>query len=193
MSSPDEHVTGLYFSGKTPRKSVVSNPRPVDGSRVGQATDGSALLRIVVEPSGLPYAAALSGGFVSTALTHLYVGAGASELNPVMRALIAAVGLDAMVVVKTTVLVVGYWGYCWLRGLTRSSLVTGFAWASSMLYVADAVHNIRVVLAAPVLVPVEHAEAVLFATAVLAGLVFWPRWRFVLLVSRAANTLYSRS
>lgn len=147
----------------------------------------------MVEPSGLPYAAALFGGLVSTALTHLYVGAGASELNPVMRTVIAAVGLDAMVVVKTVVLVGGYWGYCWLRGRTPSFLVTGFAWGSSVLYVADAVHNIRVALAAPVFVPVGHAEVVLFATAATAGLVFWPRWLFVSLVARTANTLSSRS
>lgn len=194
MSSPEERVTGVYFSGKTSRHSFVGNPRQVDGSRVGrEPSGGSAFVRTMVGPSGLPYAAALLGGFVSAALTHLYVGAGASELNPVMRRLIATVGLDAMVVVKTVVLVGGYWGYCWLWGIARSYLVTGFAWGSSMLYVADAVHNIRVALTAPILVPVDHAEVVLFGTVALAGLIFWPRWRFVSLVARTVTAVYSRS
>lgn len=133
--------------------------------------------RYVLSPSGLPYAVALAAGMVSAVLTYRYVGAGARELNPVMRAIIAAVGLRAMVVVKVGLLVAAYWAYAWLRSETSGRVVAAAAWLGALIHLADAVHDLRVAVQAPIAPPVSLPDVGLFVAAAVAGVVLWPRWR----------------
>lgn len=140
---------------------------------------GSTVRRYALAPSGLPYAAALLGGTASTVLTYRFVGAGARELNPVMRALIDVVGLDGMIVVKMALLVSAYWAYAWLRQHVPPRVITAAAWAAALIHLTDGVHDARVALRAQVVtnVAVTPTDVVLFGVLVTAGVVLWPRWR----------------
>jgi hypothetical protein len=133
--------------------------------------------RWVLQPSGAPYAGALAGGLVSAVLTYQYVGAGAHELNPVMRALIATAGIHAMVVLKVTLLVAAYWAYGWLRSELPTRAVSAAAWLGALVHLADAAHDLRVALGAPFTPPVTAADLALFAGVAVAGVLLWPRWR----------------
>jgi len=133
--------------------------------------------RWVLQPSGAPYAGALAGGLVSAVLTYQYVGAGAHELNPVMRALIATAGIHAMVVLKVTLLVAAYWAYGWLRSELPTRAGSAAAWLGALVHLADAAHDLRVALGAPFTPPVTAADLALFAGVAVAGVLLWPRWR----------------
>jgi hypothetical protein len=133
--------------------------------------------RWVLQPSGAPYAGALAGGLVSAVLTYQYVGAGAHELNPVMRALIATAGIHAMVVLKVMLLVAAYWAYGWLRSELPTRVVSAAAWLGALVHLADAAHDLRVALGAPFTPPVTVADLALFAGVAVAGVLLWPRWR----------------
>lgn len=137
----------------------------------------ASLGRPLLAPSGAPYAAALAGGLVSAVLTYRYVGAGAHELNPVMRALIAAAGVRAMLVLKVALLVGAYWAYAWLRSALPARTVSAAAWVGALVNLADAAHDLRVALAAPVAPPVAAGDLALFAGVTVAGVLLWPRWR----------------
>lgn len=118
---------------------------------------------------GAAYAAAFAGCLVSSALTYAYVGGPARELNPVLRAVIGAVGLEWMVVVRVTVAVAGYWGYYLLgRFSGRERTAVALGWLTALVYVADGLHDLRVAVAAGATVPVEIAVGV-----VLTALVGW--------------------
>lgn len=154
--------------------------RPTGEQTVDYRSDtGAEPRRSALAPSGLPYAAALLGGAASTVLTYRFVGAGARELNPVMRALIDVVGLDGMIVVKMALLVSAYWAYAWLRSRAPSTVLTAAAWAAALIHLGDGLHDARVALRAQVVtnVAVTPTDVVLFGVLVTAGVVLWPRWR----------------
>lgn len=111
------------------------------------------------------YAVALAGSLASAGLTYVYVGNGAHELNPVVRAIIAVGGLEAMVMVKTAVVIGGYHGYVHLVPPLSPRLVVGFAWVGSLFNLGDALYDLRVALRAG---GVPFAD-VLAATVLVAG------------------------
>lgn len=125
---------------------------------------------------GTAYAAAFAGCLVSSALTYAYVGGPARELNPVLRAVIGAVGLEWMVVLRIAVALGGYWGYYLLgrlSGQERTAVVLG--WLTALVYVADGLHDLRVAIAAGATMPVEIAIGVALTAVVgSAGVVFRP-------------------
>lgn len=125
---------------------------------------------------GAAYAAAFAGCLVSTALTYAYVGGPARELNPVLRAVIGAVGLEWMIVVRVAVAVGGYWGYYLLGRLSgRERTAVALGWLTAAVYVADGLHDLRVAIAAGASMPVEIAIGVtLTALAGCVGVVFRP-------------------
>lgn len=125
---------------------------------------------------GAAYAAAFAGCLVSSALTYAYVGGPARELNPVLRTVIGAVGLEWMIVVRVAVAVGGYWGYYLLGRLSgRERTAVALGWVTALVYVADGLHDLRVALAAGPVVPVEIAIGVaLAALAGWVGVVFRP-------------------
>lgn len=90
------------------------------------------------------YAVALAGSLVSAGLTYVYVGNGARELNPVVRAIIATGGLEAMVLVKTGVIIGCYHGYVYLAPPLSPRLVVGFAWLGSLFNLGDALYDLSV-------------------------------------------------
>lgn len=102
------------------------------------------------------YAVALGACLVTSWLTHVYVGAGATELNPVVRWSLAAVGHPATTLARALVLILAYWCYLglWLAGASRS-LVVGFAWLGAAVHVLDAAHDLRQALLAGVLPPFD--------------------------------------
>lgn len=146
------------------------------------------LRRSALSPSGLPYAGALAGGLVSAVLTYQYVGAGAHELNPVMRALIATAGIRAMVVVKVALLVAAYWAYAWLRSELPGRTVAAAAWVGALVHLTDAVHDLRMALRAPFTPPVAAADVALFVCVTAAAVLLWPRWQ----VPRRLSALVAR-
>ncbi|WP_138799174.1 hypothetical protein [Halostella sp. PRR32] len=107
-----------------------------------------------VEPAsrrtfGAAYWAALAGCLVSSALTYAYVGGAARELNPVLRAVIGTAGLEVMILVKIVAAVGGYWGYYLLGRVTgKVRVATTLGWVAAVVYVADALHDLRVAMAA---------------------------------------------
>lgn len=110
---------------------------------------------------GAAYAAALAGCLASSALTYAYVGGPARELNPVLRAVIGAVGLEWMIVVRVAVAVGGYWGYYLLGRLSgRERTAVALGWLTAVVYVADGLHDLRVAIAASASMPVEIAIGV---------------------------------
>lgn len=119
------------------------------------------------------YTVALVASLVSSWLTTVYVGAGAVELNPVIRWLIGAVGFDGMVLVRGLLLVGAYWGYLTLGvlGMGRGP-VLGFAWLGATVHVLDAAHDLREVLVAGWLPAVEiwAVTAPVLVVAALGGL-----------------------
>lgn len=123
------------------------------------------------------YAVALAGNLTVTFLTYVYVGTGGVyEANPVMAAIIASVGLEGMVAVRTAVLVGSYWGYAALRVRTTwSTAVVAFAWAGAALQVVNLAADLRVVaLVGPPAVGELLAGIAVIVPALLAGFVFRP-------------------
>lgn len=95
------------------------------------------------------YAVALCASLCTSWLTHVYVGAGARELNPVTRWLIAGIGLDGTVVVRSLLLIACYHAYGWIDALTGGSVsLAGFGWIGALVNVLDAAHDLGVVLLA---------------------------------------------
>jgi hypothetical protein len=125
---------------------------------------------------GAAYAAAFAGCLVSSALTYAYVGGPARELNPVLRAVIGAVGLEWMIVLRVVVALGGYWGYYLLGRLSgREQTAVVLGWLTALVYVADGLHDLRVAIAAGVAMPVEIAIGVALTAVVgLTGVVFRP-------------------
>jgi hypothetical protein len=98
---------------------------------------------------GTAYAAALVGCLVSSVLTFAYVGGPARELNPVLRAVIGVVGLEAMVLLRVAVAAVGYWAYFLLAQLSGSGrAAVALAWVTALVYVGDGLHDVRVAVTA---------------------------------------------
>lgn len=122
------------------------------------------------------YLTALVGGLLSAWLTYTYVGAGARELNPVLRVVIAAIGLEAMVFLKTVVVIVCFRGYSLLAAYCSPGTMLAFAWTGAMVNAADAVHDTSVALAAgwPPSADVLVGGSLLLVCAAL-GVVFRPR------------------
>jgi hypothetical protein len=124
-------------------------------------------------PFRAAYAVALGASLVSSWLTTVYVGAGAVELNPVVRWLIDTLGFGGMVVARGLVLVAAYWGYLALGLLgARRRLVVGFAWLGAAVHVLDAAHDLREAVTAgwlPAIEPLAVTAPVLVA-ALLGGL-----------------------
>lgn len=119
------------------------------------------------------YLTAVASSLVSTALTYVYVGAGARELNPVMLALIDGVGLWLALFVRTLVIVSCYWGYAIMAtGGFRSAV--GFAWSGAVVHVLDAGHDLRVALAAGPVGDPGESIAVLLLVCLGVGLLFRP-------------------
>lgn len=121
------------------------------------------------------YLTAIASSLVSTALTYVYVGAGARELNPVLVAAIDQFGIWLALLLRTLVVVGCYWVYAlfvsW--GLPGS---VGFAWSGAVIHLADAGHDARVaVTAGPVGDPGTRLAALL-ALCLAVGLVFRPPW-----------------
>lgn len=92
------------------------------------------------------YAVALAGSLAVSFLTYVYVGSGGvHEANPVTAAIIASVGLEAMVAVRTAVLVGSYWCYAAVRARTSwSTAVIAFAWAGAAMQVVNLAADLRV-------------------------------------------------
>lgn len=134
-----------------------------------------------VEPAsrrtfGAAYWAALAGCLVSSALTYAYVEGAARELNPVLRAVIGMAGLEVMVLVKIVAAIGGYWGYYLIGRVTgQVRVATTLGWVSAVVYVADALHDLRVAMAAgpPGLVDVAPG-IVLVLVATWAGVALRP-------------------
>jgi hypothetical protein len=107
-----------------------------------------------VEPAsrrtfGAAYWTALAGCLVSSALTYAYVGGRARELNPLLRGVIGTAGLEVMVLVKIVAALGGYWGYYLLGRVTgRVRVATALAWVAAVVYLLDALHDLRVALSA---------------------------------------------
>jgi hypothetical protein len=121
------------------------------------------------------YAVTLAGTLVSGWLTYLYVGAGARELNPVIVALVDAVGFEWMVLVKVAVVVVCFRAYSFLARVTAPGPVLGFAWLAASIHLFDAAHDVGVVLDAGWLPADRLALATLLVVAgLVAGLVLRP-------------------
>lgn len=89
------------------------------------------------------YLTAFLSSLVSTSLTYVYVGAGARELNPVLAALIAELGLWLALLFRTLVLVGCYWLYTFLAAQRLTGAVT-FAWSGAAIHLLDAGHDLRV-------------------------------------------------
>lgn len=137
--------------------------------------------RNTVEPAsrrtfGAAYWAALAGCLVSSALTYAYVGGAARELNPVLRALIGTAGLEVMVLAKIVAAIGGYWGYYLIGRVTgKARVATLLGWVSAVVYVADALHDLRVALVAGPPGLIDAAPGiVLVLAATWAGVVFRP-------------------
>lgn len=149
------------------------NDVPVTSHLVGARPDEEALDRAFV----VAYAVALAGNLAVSFLTYVYVGTGsAHEANPVTAAIIASIGLEGMVVVRTAVLVGSYRCYAAVRAWTSwSTAVIAFAWIGAALQLANLAADLRV--AALVGLP-AHGELVagltVVAPALLAGVVLRP-------------------
>jgi hypothetical protein len=132
--------------------------------------------RVAYRPFGTAYAAALVGCLVSSVLTFAYVGGPARELNPVLRAVIGVVGLEAMVLLRVLVAAVGYWGYFLVAQLSGSGrAAAALAWLTALVYVGDGLHDLRVAAAAGPPDPVVAAVGgLLLAVAAAIGVAFRP-------------------
>lgn len=121
------------------------------------------------------YLTTLASALVSGGLTYAYVQAGARELNPVMLALIAAVGIETATLLKIAVVVGCFHGYSLLASYCSPALVVGFAWLAASIHVADAVFDLGVALLAG-WVPVDGAVVggVLVVAGGVLGLLFRP-------------------
>lgn len=122
------------------------------------------------------YAAALGGSLLASWLTVVYLGPGVREANPITAAVIATLGLEGMVAVRTGVLVAGYWGYAHVRAATSwTVLPVAFAWLGALVNLADAVSNLRV---ATILGPPGPSELVgslgVLMLALIAGVLLRP-------------------
>lgn len=119
------------------------------------------------------YLTAVASSLVSTALTYVYVGAGARELNPVMVALIDGLGLWLALLLRTLVIVGCYWGYALLAsGGFRSAVA--FAWSGATVHVMDAGHDVHVALAAGPVGDPGTSIAALLLVCLAVGLLLRP-------------------
>jgi hypothetical protein len=141
----------------------------------------TSVARGSVEPAsrrtfGTAYWTALAGSLVSSALTYAYVGGPARELNPVLRGVIGMAGLEVMVLVKIVAALGGYWGYYLLGRVTgRVRVATALAWVSAVVYLLDALHDLRVALLAGPPNPVAVLPGVLLVLlATWVGVTFRP-------------------
>lgn len=117
------------------------------------ATDGQSTAvddRTLTRVYRAAYAAALAGSLASAGLTYVYVGNGARELNPVVRAIIASVGLEGMVLVKTAIIVGCYHGYVRLVPPVSPQVMVAVAWVGSMVNLANGVYDLSVAVRAGV-------------------------------------------
>lgn len=123
------------------------------------------------------YATTFASALVSGGLTHLYVGPGVRELNPVTHGLIAWLGPGGMVAARFFVVIAAFWGYHLLRG-RWPVLTVAFAWIGALIHLLDAIHDARVALAAAEIgfVPVGDVPALLVVLAVgtAAGILLRP-------------------
>lgn len=125
------------------------------------------------------YVVALSGSLAVSLLTYVYVGPGAQgvrEANPVTASIIAAIGLEGMVAVRTAVLIGSYWCYAYFRAWTGwSAVAIGFAWLGATLQVVNLVADLRVAFLAgfPSTAGLLTGLAVV-VPALLAGVLFRP-------------------
>lgn len=94
------------------------------------------------------YATALVGSLVSAGLTYVYLQNGAHELNPVVRTIIAVAGLEAMVLVKTAIIVGCYHGYVHLVPPMSTRVVLGFAWLGALINLGNALYDMSVAVRA---------------------------------------------
>jgi hypothetical protein len=90
------------------------------------------------------YFTTLTSALLSGWLTYTYVQAGARELNPVMLALIATLGIEAATLVKVGVVVTCFHGYSFLAGYCSPPVVVGFAWLAAAVHLADAAFDLGV-------------------------------------------------
>ncbi|WP_135822868.1 hypothetical protein [Halostella litorea] len=125
---------------------------------------------------GDAYAAALAGCLVSSTLTFAYVGGPARELNPVLRAVIGVVGLEAMVLLRVAVAAVGYWAYFLLAQVSEAGrAAAALGWLTALVYVGDGLHDVRVAVAAgPPEPSVAAVGGLLLAAAATVGVAFRP-------------------
>lgn len=121
------------------------------------------------------YLTALVGGLISAWLTYTYVGNGARELNPILRFIIGVIGLEAMVFLKTAVVIGCFRGYSMLAAYCSPWTVLTFAWIGAFVNAANAVHDTLVAVTAgwPPSADVLVGGALLFICAML-GVLFRP-------------------
>lgn len=122
------------------------------------------------------YAVALAANVAVSFLTYVYVGfASVHEANPVTAGIIASLGLEGMVAVRTAVLIGSYWCYAALRARTWSTLVVSFAWVGAVLQLLNLAADLRVAALAGLPAAGELLVGlVVVAPALLAGLVLSP-------------------
>lgn len=125
------------------------------------------------------YIVALSGSLAVSLLTYVYVGPGAQgvrEANPVTAAIIASIGLEGMVAVRTAVLIGSYWCYAYLRAWTSwSTVAVGFAWLGATLQIVNLIADLQVAAAAGFPSTTGLLAGLLVvAPALLAGVLFRP-------------------
>lgn len=137
-------------------------------------TDGGS--DVDIHRFGPAYTAALAGCLVSSVLTFAYVGGPARELNPVLRAVIAVIGLELMVPLRVAVAAVGYWAYfvvAQVSGTGRAAVVLG--WLTALVYVGDGLHDLRVAATAgPPAPSVAVAGGLLLVVATAVGVALRP-------------------
>jgi hypothetical protein len=112
------------------------------------------------------YLTTLASALLSGWLTYTYVAVGARELNPVMLALIATLGIEVATLLKVGVVVVCFHGYALLAGYCSPLVVVGFAWLAAAVHLVDAAFDLGVAVATG-WIPL-HSAAV-GGTLILAG------------------------
>lgn len=121
------------------------------------------------------YYTAVGSCLLATALTYVYVGAGARELNPVLAAGIDRFGLWAALLARTVVVVACYWAYALFvaRGFRGA---VAFAWSGAAIHLLDATHDLRVAVAAGPMGDPGAGLALLLVCSACVGLVGRPPW-----------------
>lgn len=124
------------------------------------------------------YVVSLLGSAISAGLTYMYVGGGvARELNPVIAAVIGAIGPAGMVLLKMSVVIGAYQALHWIgvaASIQRAAVL--FGWIGAAINALDAFHDLRVAVSVGLDGTKDPLLAVvILAFALLAGAVFNPR------------------